>query len=213
MKTILLLLTTTALSAQVGINTTSPRTALDVNGTTTTSGFTMTQTPQSGAVLTSNAVGSASWQLPAISTVVGNLSSTGVNILAGTVSYLQTGSYIILPPGKWAVNVSMLLRLTNASAMPNSSSLWLKTSFSDVNTNNPALSLDVLGGKLASGNLSGSAMYGMVIGTVILNNQTAGNKTYYYVAGNTVNTGQTQTLESFGGASSDENKIIAYKIN
>ena len=107
----------------------------------------------------------------------------------------------------------MLLRLTNVAAMPNSSSLWLKTSFSDVNTNNPALSLDVLGGKLASGNLSGSAMYGMVIGTVILNNQTTGNKTYYYVAGNTVNTGQTQTLESFGGAISDENKIIAYKIN
>ena len=207
------LILSTSLTAQVGIGTTSPRTALDVNGTTTTTGFTMTTTPQSGAVLTSNAVGSASWQVPAISNVVANLAATGVNIPAGTTSYIQTGSSITLPPGKYAINVSMLMRLIDVSPMPNSSSFWLRSSFSDSNSNNPTLSSDIVGGKLASGNLSGSSIFSNVTGTIIINNQTTTNKTYYYVAGNVVTTGQAQTLGSFGGSNTDENRIIGYRIN
>jgi hypothetical protein len=70
-----------------------------------------------------------------------------------------------------------------------------------------------VGGKLASGSLSGSSYYAMLNGTIIINNQTGVNKTYYYVAGNCLVSGTTQIIESFGGANTDENRSIAYKIN
>lgn len=52
---------------RVGINTTSPRSALDVNGTINTTGFRMQNGAQNGYVLTSDASGNATWQ-PAPST-------------------------------------------------------------------------------------------------------------------------------------------------
>jgi hypothetical protein len=52
----------------------------------------------------------------------------------------------------------------------------------------------------------------MLNGTIIINNQTGANKTYYYVTGNCLVYGTTQIIESFGGANTDKNRIIAYKI-
>ena len=48
----------------VGINTPSPSSALDVNGTATVTGFRLTTAPAAGAVLTSNASGVGAWAMP-----------------------------------------------------------------------------------------------------------------------------------------------------
>jgi hypothetical protein len=48
----------------VGINTPSPGSALDVNGTATVAGFRLTAAPAAGAVLTSNASGVGTWVMP-----------------------------------------------------------------------------------------------------------------------------------------------------
>src|SRR5690606_2087358 len=89
---------------RVGIGNFTPSTSLHVSGTVRIADGTQA----AGRVLTSSANGTASWQEQSISTVTGIL-GTGVDIPYNTSNYLQTGSRITLPPGRWAVNVVMLL--------------------------------------------------------------------------------------------------------
>ncbi len=172
-------------------------------------------TQGNGKILTSNATGVASWQNAGIDNVVGVLSGSGVNIAYNqTVNFLQTGSYITLPPGRYAVNVTMLLARNSTSApSPNNSFFWVRSSFSDSAGVNPLSSPDIVGSTLASGNFSGTSVYAMLNGTIIINNATAGNKTYYYVAGRTVTSNTTETLTGFGSTYWAENNIIAYRLN
>jgi len=194
-----------------GIGTTTPTNTLHVFGQ---SRF-QDGTQGVGKVLTSNATGVASWQTPGIDNIVGVLSGTGVNIAYNqTVNFLQTGSYITLPPGRYAVNVTMLLARNSTSApSPNNSFFWVRSSFSDSAGANPVSSPDIIGSTLASGNFGGTSIYAMLNGTIIINNTTAGNKTYYYVAGRTVFSNTTETLTGFGSTYWAENNIIAYRLN
>ena len=147
--------------------------------------------------------------------MVGVLSGTGVNIAYNqTANFLQTGSYITLPPGRYAVNVTMLLARNSTSLpSPNNSFFWVRSSFSDSAGANPLSSPDIVGSTLASGNFGGTSVYAMLNGTIIINNATAGNKTYYYVAGRTVFSNTTETLTGFGSTYWAENNIIAYRLN
>jgi len=199
------------LGGNVGINTTAPSNSLHVNGTVRI----VDGTQANGRVLTSTATGVASWQPISINNVVGILGATGINIPYNTTNYLQTGSRIVLPPGRWAVNVTMLMRRTGGAATvtPNNSSFWLRTSFSNSAAVNPTISTDIQGSYFVSGNYPGSSYYSLVQGTVIINNATAGNRTYYYIAGATEVVNTTNTLENFGGAWWQENTIMAYRIN
>ncbi|HEX8575462.1 MAG TPA: hypothetical protein VF677_04130 [Flavobacterium sp.] len=115
----------------LGIGTTTPDTRLTVNGTTKTDGFILTALPIDGAVLTSNSGGVGTWTVPVINNVVATLNSGGINIPYNTTQYRQTNSSITLPPGKYTVNISMLLRIINVGITPPNSSFWLRSSFSD----------------------------------------------------------------------------------
>ncbi|MBN8565979.1 MAG: hypothetical protein J0M25_04480 [Flavobacteriales bacterium] len=199
------------LGGNVGINVVAPTNSLHVNGTVRI----VDGTQANGRVLTSNATGVASWQPISINNVVGNLVGTGINIPSSTTNFLQTGSSITLPPGRWAVNVTMLMRRTGGTgvATPNDSSYWLRTSFSTSALINPAITADIVGSYYVSGNYPGSSLYSLVQGTVVINNATAANRTYYYIAGAVEVINSTNTLENFGGAWWQENTIIAYRIN
>lgn len=199
------------LGGNVGINTTAPSNTLHVNGTVRI----VDGTQATGRVLTSNATGVASWQPISINNVIGVLPGNGINIPSTTANFLQTGSYITLPPGRWAVNVTMLMRRTGGTgvATPNNSSYWLRTSFSTSALANPLITADIVGSYYVSGNYPGSSLYSLVQGTVVINNATAGNRTYYYIAGAVEVINSTNTLENFGGAWWQENTIIAYRIN
>jgi hypothetical protein len=170
-------------------------------------------TQGNGRVLTSNATGVATWQNVGIDNIVGNLSASGVNIPYNTGPYLQTGSSITLPPGRYAVNVNMLMSKFALTFSPNNSFFWVRSTFSDSAGAGPTPSPDIVGSTLASGNYPGTSIYSMLIGTIIINNTTAGNKTYYYVAGNCVFGNTTETLYAFGSSYWAENNIIAYRLN
>ena len=199
----------------VGIGTTAPNRLLHLNSATNGALRIVDGTQANGRVLTSDANGVATWQSTGIDNIVGVLSATGVSIPYNqTANFLQTGSYITLPPGRYAVNVTMLLaRNSTPSPSPNNSFFWVRSSFSDSAGANPVSSPDIVGSTLASGNFGGTSVYAMLTGTIIINNTTAGNKTYYYVAGRTVFSNTTETLTGFGSTYWAEDNIIAYRLN
>lgn len=201
----------------VGIGTIlgdSPSNLLHINSTTNGAVRIVDGTQANGRVLTSNATGVATWQRPGIENIVGTLNATGANIPYNLTNFVQTGSSITLPPGRYAVNVTMLLaRNSTALPSPNNSFFWVRSSFSDSNGANPLPSPDIVGSNLASGNFGGTSIYAMLTGTIIINNTTAGNKTYYYVAGRCVYSNTTETLTNFGSTYWAEDNIIAYRLN
>lgn len=197
-------------TGNVGIGTPAPTNTLHVGGT-----FRLVDgTQAANRVLTSSATGVASWADVAIHNIVGNISGTGVNIpyfQGGT--YLQTGSYIDLPPGRYAVNVTMLMSKTSLTYSPNNSFFWVRSTFSTSPGVNPTPSADIIGSNLCSGNYPGSSVYALLSGMVVINNSSAITRRYYYVAGNVVTNNTTETLSAFGGSYWAENNIIAYRIN
>ena len=217
MKTILsLLLATLSINAQVGIGTTTPTETLDVNGTTKTKGIILSTNPNVGYVLTSDVNGRGTWQQPNSSVgniVVGNISLNGVNIPFNTGGFVQTGSSITLPKGRYVVNVTMLLAPREQLTTNNNESMWLKSSFSDSAGINPNTSVDIAGATLMSGGIAPSSYYGTINGSVIINNTSGFPKTYYYVAGRCVNSRSSLSLSNFSSTSHSENIIIANKIN
>lgn len=196
-------------AGNVGIGTNNPSNTLHVNGSMRL----VDGTQGLNRVLTSSATGVASWQSPAIESVVGVLGGAGASIPYNQGAYLQTGSYIILPPGRFAVNVTMLLSKASLTYSPNNSFFWVRSTFSNSGALNPTPSPDIVGSNLCSGNFPGTSVYALLTGTVIINNTSAGNRIYYYVAGNCVSTNTTETLTGFGGSVWAENNIIAYRLN
>lgn len=191
----------------VGIGVTVPTQRLHVNGPIRI----VDGTQADAKVLTSDANGNSSWQSIGIENVLGVLGA-GVNIPSTTANFLQTGSSITLPPGRYSVNITMLM-IMSVGNTPADSSFWLRTSFSDTAGANPTYSTDIVGSSLISGNFPGSSSYSIVYGTVVINNTSGANKTYYYIAGSTNVVNTTQTLSSFGGTSWGEDTIIAYRLN
>ncbi|MFN8310177.1 MAG: hypothetical protein U0T73_09470 [Chitinophagales bacterium] len=192
----------------VGIGTNAPSHLLTIQSSSAGAFRLADGTQGNKYVLTSDASGVGTWQVVATKTVSATLGS-GINVPYNTTGYLNTGTTITLPPGKWAVSVNMLLHAT-AGNSPNNSAFWLRTTFSDVPGGGPTP--DIIGSNLASGGLPGSAPYAIVAGTIIINNTSASNKVYYYSAGNTAVNNTTQTLSSFGGSSWSEDNIVAQPI-
>jgi hypothetical protein len=170
-------------------------------------------TQGAGRVLTSDATGIASWQLPGANNIAGFIGN-GINIpYTQTGAYTYTGSNITLPPGRYAVQVVMLLAPLGApgGVSPVNSSFWVRSTFTDA-TGSTTPSPDIIGSPLISGNLSPSSSYGLVTGLIIINNATAGNKTYYYKAGHVVAHNTTYSMAAFGGGW-NEDSIVAIRLN
>ena len=196
----------------VGIGTATPSNLVHINSATSGAVRIVDGTEAVNRVLTSDATGVATWRENSINNISGILGS-GVNIPFGTGVYLQTNSYIDLPPGRWIINVAMLLRNTAASYTPNNSYFWLRTTFSESAGPTPAPTPDLSGSTLLSGNFMPSSVFSVIQGTLIINNVSAVTKRYYYVAGNTQFNATSDTLQLFGGNAFLENNIIAYRLN
>lgn len=105
----------------VGIHTIRPRSALDVKGTITTSGFILSDNPVNGYVLTSDANGNASWQAPSGGTGGGIAGITaGTGLTGGGTSGIVTLnlSNTTVNPGNYTnanITVDAQGRITSAS--------------------------------------------------------------------------------------------------
>lgn len=195
------------LTDRVGIGLNNPSEMLDIAGRVKIADGNQS----TGKVLTSDANGVGTWQKVGINNINVSLTNLGISVPYTTANFLQTGASITLPPGKFAINVTMLLTNTTGTPTPDNSSFWLRSTFSDSSGINPVSSTDILGGRLISGNLPGSSLFSLLSGTIIINNTSSLPKTYYYVAGNVHIINTTDTLLKIGG-NLNENSIIAYKL-
>jgi hypothetical protein len=200
-------------AGNVGIGEPNPSRLLHITSATNGAVRIVDGTQANGKVLTSDVNGVATWQNNSIFNYTGFLHATGVSIPYNQGTYLQTGSYISLPPGRFAVNVSMLLSKNTLGISPNNSSIWIRSTFSDISGAGPTPTADIIGSNLISGLYSGSCLYSMLNGMVIINNISGGNKIYYYIAGNTAYVNTTETLTNFGSGYWSEDNIIAYRLN
>jgi hypothetical protein len=193
---------------KIGIGTSSPTAVLHVNSSGGAgTGFRLVDGSQGvDKVLTSDANGNATWStnVAITSARTATLRSTSQNIGENT----YTGTTIVLPPGKWSLQVNMLAQTSS------SGDYWVRTGFST--SNSTFTNAYVVGASLVSGFAHGSNIYNNITGTVIINNTTGSNLTlYYWTQGlGTWNGGSTSALFSnFGGSGWGENSIVAYPMN
>jgi hypothetical protein len=160
-----------------------------------------------GRVLTSDANGKGSWSSLAGVTpaVLGVIAGYPTPNIGPTPTY--TGTYITLPPGKWSVQIAILLPT-------DSSSYWCRTGFSASSTTWDGSKIpDVIGSSYYASGSKQANQFGMISGTIILNNTSGANKTYYYwTAGPDVYSG-TFSLPNFATTAWDEDQIVAYPMN
>jgi len=127
-----------------------------------------------------------------------------------TGSPVYTGSTLTLPQGKWSVQVSILIPKSPAGP-PDNLECWVRSTFTDGSgTSTP--SGDIIGANLASGYKAGPS-WGMVIGTIVINNTSGSSKTYYYWGQICEVYAGSFSLPNFGGSAALENQIIAYPMN
>jgi len=198
-------------NGRVGVGTVDPQTNFHTVGTrrfeNATAGSVAT-----GAVLTAtDANGTAEWKTPAAEVVIGVLNvTTGLDIpFAGSAAYRYAGRSITLPPGRWAVSVTQLVRVDGV--LDGDDWMFVRTTFGE---GNPAIgatlaqSGDVQSPNLMSFKVQGPASAGhaqqfdVAQGTIFINNTTASAKTYRYIVGNTVTGGSPNSatlIKNFAG--------------
>ena len=194
---------------------TNPSNQLHINSVTNGAVRIVDGTEGNKKVLTSDATGVATWQPVGIESIQANLSAvTGITIsYTDTVNFQQTGASITLPPGRYAVNVTMLLSTVPGAYTNSNEAFWVRSSFSDSAGPLPLQSGNIIGSNLISGNLVPSTLYSLLTGMVVINNNTSGDKTYYYIAGRVVTNNSTRSIAFFGGSYWAEDNIIAYRLN
>ncbi len=205
-------------TGKVGIGTTSPSTVLDVRSASKGALKIADGTQGAGKVLTSDANGVATWVSPSTQVIIGSGSNGGYNLPFIKFSeYRYTGATIQLPPGKWMITVSQLVKPAGGSLSPNDW-LFVRSTFSEENLTTIGQagnrSPDVKSPALMSFKVTGPGTYDTATGTILIHNTSSGTKTYRYIAGSTEG-GISSTpiyLDAFAGGWA-ENTIYATAVN
>jgi hypothetical protein len=195
--------------------TTNPSNLLHINSATSGPVRIVDGTQADRRVLTSDVNGVATWQPVGIDNIQANLTAvTGISVsYTDTANFIQTGASITLPPGRYAVNVTMLLSTVPGAYTNSNEAFWVRSTFADNNLPNPSPSVYIVGSNLISGNLVPSTLYSLLTGMVVINNNTLSPRTFHYVAGRVVTNNSTRSIAFFGGNYWAENNIIAYRLN
>ncbi len=141
----------------------------------------------------------------------------GVNVL-NDGKWRYTGTSITLPPGKWRIDVVMVLHTTidgvNTRITGANEYYWAHSSFATSTTLDSNPSSDIEGAFLISGALPSNAYYSLVNGYVIVNNASGANKTYYYMGriNQAVNAPAGVAFRAFGGTGGGENGVTYQKV-
>lgn len=177
----------------VGIGTLSPSTKLHVNSNSNPAFRLVDGTESNGKVLTSDAVGNASWQTIAVKQILGNLPSTGPNITTNNTMTLINGASITLPPGKWIVSLGTNAGIGGSTPITSDVGLWFNATLSSSSTSvNTSDVVNTSSGTHIGGALGRGMIKTLVSGNIVINNTSTNNKTYYLWA----------SREAVGGSSS-----------
>ncbi|MDC8101794.1 hypothetical protein [Chryseobacterium rhizosphaerae] len=191
-------------NAQVGIGLNSPQETLHVKGTL------RLENPSEGIgkVLQVFNNGSMKWSVSTASPLLGTIeTNNGINTFFTTPRYLN--GRIDLPPGKWIVKMSQLI--SAAFTGDSTAGAVAETYFTDSNMSSSPTS-DYLpnSATIMSGSCKGSNLYGMLVGNILLNNQTNNLKSYYLWGTLTpVGTGGSHSVYGFSASYWGENRIYA----
>lgn len=209
----------------LGIGTTSPSASIHIktNGTADNpvSGFRLEDTSQAeDYVLTTDANGLLSWALHAPKEAVQGTrgsGSTTVSISAGQNKLYGINANVTLPPGRWLVTSILFM----STATGTDRTFVMNSTFSDTSLSGSKTgylanvkSSDIEGPYIISGTSlvpSNSFYGGMLTGSVVINNRSSVNKTYYYVVGNGVLYGTGSASFSMSSTSA-ENAIVAFRL-
>lgn len=208
-------------TGNVGINTQEPTQKLDINGNVRLQGQVYDNNNVagiSGQVLSTNAQGKVVWLnnvaiTPARAAVFPRVDGTLTSLTAQT----RLGTTLTLPPGKWSVNVTLLL-MTEGNALLSGQSIWIRLTFSD-DASGTGNSADIIGSRYASGSLIGPMAFGLINGTVIINNTSGTDKTYYLTKNQQspykwgVGVDDNLQLRNLGSGFQSEDQIVAYPMN
>lgn len=180
-------------NGNVGIGTTEPKIKFEVitGGTSVSpkSGFKLVDgTENDGFALTSNSAGVGTWQPIKIQYRV--LSPLGVGSYihpASTLTPKYTGVSIVIPPGKWILNLVIPIRVTGDTTYSVGSQfprLRLLDNTDESKYTIDTFSVDAVRPRLVSATISNAQDLGFMNGSLGMFNQTSSNKTYYLVADN-----------------------------
>ncbi|MEQ9404786.1 MAG: hypothetical protein RIM99_14435 [Cyclobacteriaceae bacterium] len=127
-----------------------------------------------------------------------------------TEDFIPTNTGITLGPGLYTVFISMTIH--GKYDGPGGAYFWLCSTFSD-SKDSGIQSADVVNEGLASGSLNqGGDSFSVLSGTVLINNQSGKEKTYYYIAGKTNYSAIYYKIHGFGGGKWPEDNIVAIKL-
>ncbi len=212
--------TESAPAGNIGIGTTTPATRLEVNNGTTNGAIKIVDGTQGeGKILTSDVNGVGTWQDNRTKTIIGQNANAGYDLPFEVFSeYRYTGASITLPPGKWLVMITQLAKIEGTTTA--NDWLFIRTTFSDENLTTVGQagvrSADIgTAPVLMSFTVNGQSWFNAYSGSVLINNTSGGNKTYRYIAGDTVTNSPPPAgvnLNNFGGNWA-ENSITAIAIN
>lgn len=147
-----------------------------------------------------------------ISTVIGKLGVGYAGRVDANVAY--TESYIDLPPGKWLIRSSIILRVSGNNGTYNDG-LFAQLAWADKNSDGSYVSsIDAESGNLFGGAYLG--VYSLAFGQTIINNTSSTTKTYYLIAKKPKIWG-TLLLDknwvNLGASTWGENAVIAFAAN
>lgn len=203
-------------NGNVGISTTAPTQALDVDGQVRI----RKGNPGTEKVITSvDSIGTAEWKTPEAFAYASQelTASTHVKPLNNA---FYTGTKLTLGPGRWAIDVTMLLWFCNSAGnqfvVPDGHGYWITSTFTESSTSSTATS-NFLGAEWYSSAVSGPTPFGLNKGVCIIENTTSSDKDYFYWFKIAYGWGgaplNTVYIKNFGTKNWGENTIYISKIN
>ncbi|MEN2993340.1 MAG: hypothetical protein ABDH91_07275 [Bacteroidia bacterium] len=144
--------------------------------------------------------------------VMGVLSPNQQDITTNAPGWQYLNAYIDLPPGRWMVFSTQLLRLPNLNVLPSGQSIWVRTTFSD-NSTWSGISPDIVGAPLFSGVLPPSCVFAILTGQVLIHNQGTTTKRYYYFGHKDPVGGTTEAIRNVGTSLQGENQLFAVPVD
>jgi hypothetical protein len=223
-------------SAQVGVNTDSPKTTLDIvqkdTATVKGKGFRLIDGNElAGRVLISDDDGVGTWQQQVVTPVLfGSFANeSGKNLYKFVSTWLPSKAYIDLPNGMWRVDMTLLAStalpyerydtvsaFVRATLSSDTTTTFLST-FSYASSSELGVNSSQHAYRLASGNVFKNKTNSIVQGSIIVRNSSPVTKRYFIIC-------QVQTIQGipdplvlligeFLGSRWSENSITAMPIN